>query len=267
MCAPAAIGLAQAGVGIMGAMGQSQAQQAQYAATKQQMEMQRRQAIANRNHSDAQDIDRWLGEQQVWQAKKSNYKEQNYNARDAASDAYGVASMQEEKLFRDFVAQSSNITLQQLAAKTGGLGQRGGTADRMASMNERTAGEALATLQDNHKYGMENIDYQKDQIGKQWAANNRQNWKQVSIAPSPTMRSSGSTFLPGDPAKPGNMGLMAGIGQSILGGISTYNSLKPPGEGLFGGGGGAATPNFSQLQIPTFSQPSTFNPGTLFGQV
>ena len=252
------------GVGIAGAMGQNQAQQAQYAASKQHAKMQRRQIIADRNHRDAQDIDQWLGQQRVWQAKKSNYEEQRYSAREGAEKAFGAASMAEEKLFRDFVLQSNNISLQQLAAKSGGLGQRGGTADRLNSMPARQAGEALASLRDNHKYSMESIDYQRNQVVDDWAATNRNNWKEVSIAPTPGMRSSGSTFLPGDPAKPSNVGLITGIGEAFVSGIKTMNGQLPPGQGLFGGGGSPT--NFSQLQIPTMSQPSTFNAGTLFGQ-
>lgn len=252
------------GVGLAGAFGQNQAQQAQHAAAKQHAKMQRRQIIADRNHRDAQDVDQWLGQQRVWQAKKSNYQEQTYSARDGAAKAFGAASMAEEKLFRDFVLQSNNISLQQLAAKSGGLGQRGGTADRMNSMPSRQAGEALAALRDNHKYSMETINYQKNQVVDDWAATNRNNWKEVSIAPQPGMRSSGSTFLPGDPAKPSNVGLITGIGEALMGGMQTFNKLSPPGQGLFGGGG---SPNFSQLQIPTMSQPSTFNAGTLFGQM
>lgn len=262
MCAPAAIGIAQAGVGIAGAVGQQGAANAQYQAQKQQAEMQRRQMIVNRNHRDAQDVDRWEGELEIWRAKKSHYNEQLYESRDAAGRAFGAASMQEEKLYRDFVASSSNTLLQQLAAKTGAIGARGRTAQRMRAMPAAQAGRALATAKDNLKYGMENIDYQKNEVVEQWQNDNRQNWKQVSIAPRPTMRSSGATFLPGDPPKPSNVGMITGIASSLLGGMKAFNSLSPPGQGLFGGGG--ATPNIGALGI---GQAATqFNPGILYGQ-
>lgn len=251
MCAPAAIGIAQAGVGIAGAAGQHSAQQAQYAHAKQQAEIQRKQMIINAKHRDAQDADRWAGELEIWQAKKSQYAEQQYANRDAAGKAYAAASMQEEKMFRDFVANSANIQLQQLTAKSGGLGQRGKTATRMDNVASARAGEALANARDMLLYGQDNIKEQKYQVVDDWAQANREQWRQVSIAPRPTMRSRGAVFLPGDPPKPSSAGLITGIGSSLLGGMKAYNSLMPPGQGLFGGGG--IGPNTQSLQIPGVS--------------
>ena len=101
MCAPV-LGVLSAASGIMGAFGQHSSQQAQYAASKQAVEMQRRQNIINAKHKDAQDWDRYLGERQIQAAKESQYSEQLYSNRDAAGSAYANASMQEEKLFRDY---------------------------------------------------------------------------------------------------------------------------------------------------------------------
>jgi hypothetical protein len=44
--------------------------------------------------------------------------------------------------------------------------------------------------------------------------------------------------------------MMVGIGESILGGLSAFNKLSPPGQGLFGGGG-----------TPTAPGPGMFAPG------
>ena len=252
MCAPAAIGVAQAGIGIAGAAGQHSAKQAEYAHAKQQAEMQRRQAIVNANHRDAQDVDRWAGELEIWQAKKSQYAKQKHANRDAAGKAYAAASMQEEKMFRDFVANSANIQLKQLTAKSGGLGQRGKTATRLDNVASARAGEALANAKDMLLYGQDNIKEQKYQVVDDWEQANREQWRQVSIAPRPTMRSRSSTFLPGDPPKPSNVGLITGIGSSLLGGMKAYNSLMPPGQGLFGGGG-TPGPNLQSIQIPGVS--------------
>ena len=264
MCAPAAaVGVAQAGVGIMGAVGQNNAQQSQYAASKQQAEMQRQQMIANRKHQDATDEDKWVGEQAGWDAKKSHYSEQLYEGRDAAGRAFGAASAQEQKLFRDFSSSTAASTLKMHMAKNAGLGQRGKTAGRLGAMAKARQGEEQAMLLDNLMYGQDNIKAQKHQVIDEWAQSNRQNWKAVSIAPRAGMRSSAGTFLPGDPVKPSNTGLITGIGQSVLGGISAGQSLMPPGQGLFGGGGtpapaagpglfAPATPSYmSQLGIGT----------------
>ena len=245
MCAPAAIGVAQAGVGIAGAFGQHSAQQQQHAAAKQAAEIQRQQMIENANYSDAMDEHKWLNTQELWAAKKSQYNEGLANNRDAAAKAYGVASMQEEKLFRDFVANSANIQLQQMSAKSGGLGQRGNTANRLNALPAARAGEALATARDNLLYGQENIRYQTNDVRDQWEDTNRKMWREVSIAPQPSMRGRGRTMLPADPPAPSSAGLVTGIGSSLLSGVSAFNQLSPPGQGLFGGGGG----NLQGLQI------------------
>lgn len=243
MCAPVALGLAQAGVGAMGAIGQGQAAQAQYQAQKQAVEMQRRQMIADRNFRDAQDVDRWSGELEVWQARKSNYREQQYENRDAAGRAFAAASMQEDKLYRDFIRESANISLQEMSQRSAGLGSRGNTANRLDAIASARAGDALSEGMDNVLYGKDNIKEQKYNVVEEWANNARQQWKQVSIKPRPTMRSSGPTFLPGDPVKPSNTGVLTGIAQAALSGIGTFNQLSPPGQGLFGMGGGGGNRN------------------------
>lgn len=91
-------------------------------------------------------------------------------------------------------------------------------------------------LLDNLMYGQDNIKAQKHQVVDEWAQSNRQNWKAVSIAPRPSMRTSAATLLPGDPVKPSNTGLMTGIASSVLSGISAGQGLMPP------GGGGAPAP-------------------------
>ena len=258
MCAPV-LGVLSAASGAMGAFGQHSSQQAQYAASKQAVEMQRRQNIINAKHKDAQDWDRYLGERQIQAAKESQYSEQLYSNRDAAGSAYANASMQEEKLFRDFVSNSANIQLQQLAGKTPGLGQRGGTARRLNSMSKARAGEALATGRDNVMYGMDNIDYQKNQVSEQWAQRNRENWRAVSIAPNPTMRSRGAVMQPADPPKPSSMGLVAGLGEALIGGFKTFQGLKAPPAG--------GTPNLNTLRTPGAYGGFQFNsPGNLFQQ-
>ena len=232
MCAPAAaIGVAQAGVGIMGAVGENNAQQAQYAASKKQAEAQRNQMIINRNHQDATDVHKWMGEQEVWEAKKSHYSEQLYEGRDAAGRAFGAASAQEQKLFRDFSSSTAASTLKMHMAKNAGLGQRGKTAGRLGAMAQARHGEEQAMLLDNLMYGQDNIKAQKHQVVDEWADGNRQNWKAVSIAPRASMRTSAATLLPGDPAKPSNTGLMTGIASSVLSGISAGAGLMPPGAG------------------------------------
>lgn len=263
MCAPVALGLAQAGVGAMGAIGQGQAAQAQYQAQKQAIEMQRRQMIADRNHRDAQDVDRWSGELEVWQAKKSNFREQQYENRDAAGRAYAAASMQEEKLYRDFIRESANVSLQEMSTRSAGLGSRGNTANRLDAIASARAGDALSEGMDNILYGKDNIKEQKYNVMEEWANNARQQWKQVSIAPRPTMRSSGPTFLPGDPVKPSNTGVITGIAQAALSGLGTFNKLSPPGQGLFGmGGGGNRSSLMSNAAL--IGQGSTTIPGINF---
>ena len=261
MCAPAAIGIAQDGVGVMGAMGQHSQAQAQHKYQMQVAEMQRRQQITNHNHRVAQHYEKWEDTKEIWRAQQSNYQEQLYENRDAAGKAYGVASMQEEKAFRDFVSNSASVRLQQMAAKTGALGQRGRTAQRMMMAPGQKAGLAMATAKDNLLYSLDNINYQRNQVGEEWQDKNRADWKKVSIAPKPTLGPP-ATFLQGDPPAPGNAGLITGIGEAVVGGLSGFMKSTPQAP---------APPNLGGLSIGSssagYGMPYTplFQPGSMGG--
>ena len=134
MCAPAALGVAQAGVGIMGAIGGQQSAASSAAAQNAQISAQNTQNKINYKYRNAQQTNEWTNTQEQWRAKKSQYSEQLYENRDSIGKAYGAASMANEKLYRDFLAQSQSIRMQQLAASTGTGETRGKTANRLSKL-------------------------------------------------------------------------------------------------------------------------------------
>ena len=239
MCAPAALGVAQAGVGIMGAIGGQSSAARSAAAQNAQIAAQNKQNKINYKFRNAQQTDEWANTNEEWLAKKSQYSEQKHNNRDAIGKAYGAASMANEKLFRDFVGQSTSIRMQELAASTGTGETRGRTAEFMSKLPSRAAGMQLAMARDNVKYQQDNIKHSVHEAHDQYAMKNRENWRAVSIAPKPGMRPPALMQQAGV-AGPGSMGMMAGIGGALLSGFQTMNSLKPPGGTPWGGGGGGS---------------------------
>ena len=245
MCAPAALGVAQAGVGIMGAIGGHSSAQRQAAAQNAQISAQNKQNKINYRYRNAQQTNEWANTMEEWQAKKSQYSEQKHNNRDAIGKAYGAASMANEKLYRDFLGQSASIRMQELAASTGTGETRGRTANMMSKLPSRQAGMALAQARDNMKYQQDNIKFSVHEAHDQYAKQNRENWRAVSIAPKPGMRAPALQQQAGV-AGPSGLGLMSGIGGALLGGFQQMNALRPPTGtpwGGFGGGTGSLTGN------------------------
>ena len=243
MCAPAALGVAQAGVGIMGAIGGQNSAQAQAAAQNAQITAQNKQNKINYKYRNAQQTNEWANTQEMWRAKKSQYSEQMYENRDSIGKAYGAASMANEKLYRDFIGGSTSARMQALAASTGTGETRGRTADRLAKLHAAQAGVQVANMKDNMRYSQENIRYSMHEARDQYAKQNRENWRAVSIAPKPGMRPPALQQQAGV-AGPGSMGMLAGIGGALLSGMQTFNGLKPPSGNPWGGpGGGSLTGN------------------------
>ena len=245
MCAPAALGVAQAGVGIMGAAGSAQSASASAAAQNAQISAQNTQNKINYKYRNAQQTNEWTNTQEQWRAKKSQYSEQLYENRDSIGKAYGAASMANEKLYRDFLGQSQSIRMQQLAASTGTGETRGKTANRLSKLPGAQAGMQMAAARDNVKYAQDNINFSMHEARDQYAKQNRENWRAVSIAPKPGMRAPALQQQAGV-AGPSGLGAMADIGGAILGGFNTYNSLKAPSITPWagpGGGGGSLTGN------------------------
>ena len=244
MCAPAALGVAQAGVGIMGAIGGQSQAQAQADAQNAQITAQNKQNEINYKYRNAQQTNNWANTQEEWAAKKSQYSEQMYANRNSIGKAYGAASMANERLYRDFLGQSQSIRMQQLAASTGTGETRGKTANRLSKLPGATAGMQMAAARDNMKYAQENINFSMHEARDEYSKQNRENWRAVSIAPKPGMRAPALMQQAGV-AGPGSMGMMAGIGSALLSGMSTFNSLKPPTGNPWGGpgGGGSITGN------------------------
>ena len=262
MCAPAALGVAQAGVGIMGAIGGQQSASASAAAQNAQISAQNTQNKINYKYRNAQQTNEWTNTQEQWRAKKSQYSEQLYENRDSIGKAYGAASMANEKLYRDFLGQSQSIRMQQLAASTGTGETRGKTANRLSKLPEAQAGMQMAAARDNMKYAQDNINFSMHEARDQYAKQNRENWRAVSIAPKPGMRAPALQQQAGV-AGPGSMGMLAGIGGALLGGMNTFNSLKAPTGNPWGGPGGGVTPSANLGALSIGQAASTFTPGSI----
>lgn len=249
MCAPAALGVAQAGVGIMGAIGGQQSAAASAAAQNAQISAQNKQNKINYKYRNAQQTNEWTNTEEMWRAKKSQYSEQMYENRDSIGKAYGAASMANEKLYRDFLGQSQSVRIQQLAASTGTGETRGRTANRLSKLPEAQAGMQMAAAYDNLKYAQDNINFSMHEARDQYAKQNRENWRAVSIAPKPGMRAPALQQQAGV-AGPSGLGMMAGIGSAILGGVEAFKPLTPPSGNPWGGPAPTSVPaNIGAMSI------------------
>ena len=231
-------------------MGQFGAQQRAAAAQNAQIDAQNKQNKINYDYKVATNINEWNATQEQWQAKKSEYGEGLYQNRTAAGKAYGAASAQEEKLFRDFVANSQNIRLQQLGASTGTGETRGRTAERIAKLPAMQAGIALANERDNIRYAMDAIDDQRYDVRKDWENQNRQAWRQVSIQPKPGLQPPPPLMQRGVPG-PSGMGLASGLLGAGLSGFKAFQAQQPPQGVPFTPP--TATPNIASLSTPMAS--------------
>ena len=61
-------------------------------------------------------------------------------------------------------------------------------------------------------------------------SDNNRAYQNVAVAPMPDVATPAPVMTPG----PSPLGLIAGLGSSAIGGLTTYNELAPTGQKLFG---------------------------------
>ena len=231
MCEPISMGVLSAATGVMGAVGQHQAQQAAVNRQNQiqQQEYQRQLQIAERN--DRIKKDKHSADLKAHaEAHQSVLRQQEANQLEA-NRAKMVASRQlKEK--RTEVAFEKQAALAQKIEATGAILSTGRTGQSVLLETldaERDLGFAAAMMEEslfdaNAAYGNELFGVDM----KHWSADNN---AFNSLPPTPT--SSGASFIPNEPIKatgPSSLSLMAGIGGSILGGVQTGMSFSSAGD-------------------------------------
>lgn len=223
MCEPISLGIASAASGIAGSVGQYQSGQAaadaQNAATRRQFKDLERQRYGA-----------WQREQLKFGYGKVKYEQEKANI----YDAYGSAVADKQRALNERFKQAAfnnQAQVQQLLKSQGQMaaaGRSGRSAERVNDSvlgqfgrNQAIQAEALASARQGYMS-------QVDKLRNAMRSDLNKAYSPVAIRPVPGVAPSPPTMAAG----PSALGLVAGIGGSIVDGFSTYNSLKAPTTGL-----------------------------------
>ena len=216
----------QVATGVMGAVGQHQAQQAAVNRQNQiqQQEYQRQLQISERN--DRIKKDKHAADLKAHaEAHQSVIRQQEANQLEANRAKQAAARQLKEK--QTEVAFERQANLAEKIQASGQILSTGRTGQSMlleTLATERELGFAAAQMEQslfdaNAAYGNEIFGVNM----KHWGADNAA-WN--SLPPTPTAQ--GASFIPNKPipAKgPSGLSLMAGIGGAVMGGVSTFSSM------------------------------------------
>ena len=202
MCDPISLGVATFAMGSLQSIAGYQQQQAEYDYQKQVQDVQ------------------YAQQMQAYEASQQAYKSQLEANAAAANRAY----VQEQLDLRGKMDQARQEAFEGLQAKLKAQGQvyafgRSGQVNKvLASDAEREYGRDMANLGTNLGYAQDAYDLGVLDVQAQYRSANAQAAANRMTQPMKPMY--------GPP--PSKAGMLLGIGQSALGGFSTYESLKPP---------------------------------------
>ena len=254
MAIGAVLGIAQAGLGIGQALfGPGSSPQIDTSAIRQTAL--RNVAIRAQNQRT----------KQIWQAQLNQAKEQFIQNKAAADRAYNSLQLKENEQLEAFLLKQKGM-VKQLVEFQGKYKARevyGKSAARLASQPEKEYGEAMRTMQMNMQRFNDQVDRDMAEVARQQQASNANVMAGISIPPAmvselpmPSMQ------LPSSAGA--NMGLK--IGSAILGGLSTFASMRAP-AATGGGGdysGGVATNAFEGASGVSAGSFGGFSGGTNF---
>ena len=222
LAVPIALGAAKAGAGILGAFGQHQSQTDAARAQNQAAVNQYRQRlkIYDKEYKDSQ---------QLYATKLGQYDLQMSEFDRAAAQGYGREQLRQNEAIR-----SANLTRlnQSIAlAQTGGAAAASGKTGRSATALDQNVVNQFARNQAIMAENLLSSDIASSQRmmdirNKYQSARNRA-FGQVAIAPQQTIAPLAPTQVSG----PSNLSLFAGIGSSVVDGITTGIGLAAPNPG------------------------------------
>lgn len=217
--APLAIGMgvAKAGAGIMGAIGQHQSATAQARAQNQ--------AAVNRYKLAIQQRDKdYKDAQNIYANRLGQYHTQLEFNQNAANRAYAAEQMNMNNLMQTQAFQQQALAIQ--AAAKGGRAAASGKSGRSASRLDqqiysqyaRNLGVQEATLRSAQVAS----SFRTDKVSDALKIANYRAWAPVSVAPSEPME----LPKPQQVSGPSGMSLATGIGGALLDGASSMFSLN-----------------------------------------
>ena len=176
-----------------------------------------------------------LNQNQLFATKLSQYGLSMDAADRAAARAYGAEDLKEAQRLKS--AAVSMQALNRSMAKATGAAAAAGKTGRSAERSDRNVENQFAR---NQKMIIENLlgaeaarEYREMGIADQLTSTRNRAFGSVAIAPTV----SEAPLEPAQLSGPGSAGMMLGIGQSILGGVSSIMSNMPQDPGDMGGRG------------------------------
>ena len=221
MLDPVSLGLAaaSAGSGILSAFGSHSKETAETRAQNQAAVNQYKQQlkIYDKQNKDAQ---------QLYATRLGQYNLEMNEFDRAAAQGYGREMLKQNEALRaaNLTKLSQSIQLAQRGGAAAAAGKSGRSALRL---DQNTIGQFVrnqGVLAENLLSGDIARSQRMMDIRNQLQSSRNRAFSKVAIAPQNTIAPLKPTQLSG----PGSMGLFSNIGSSVIGGISTYQSLTAP---------------------------------------
>ena len=259
MALPAIMGIAQAGMGIMGSIGGHNSQVDQARAQNEAMMRQYKYQLQIRDK-------RYKDEQQIYATKLGMYDLKMKAADRAASRAYGIEQYNQSSRIKQAAFQ--NLQLNQAMAKSGGAAAAAGKSGRSAQRMDQQVEADFVRNQEMIAYNLlaaeEARDYRELGIADQLQGQRNQAFADVAVAPTIPLE----LPEPVQNAGPSSAGMMLGIGNSILKGIGGFMGNAAPDPGNMFGGGDTGSTGFSGFDLGSssvnFNAPTPLTSGMNF---
>ena len=190
MCAPGAasagIGIAQAGIGYLGAQGRT-------ANNNRAIRASNRARIDNYNYQIQQQDREWANTLKIWNQRLEQYDKQLERNMDAAygyGGAYMGLQVQTNEKFREaaFQAQDSFVKLNQVLGTAQATGQTGKTAERFDVASLGAFGREQALRASNLTSAIDKQKLDQTNVRRQLEDANNRAYQSVAVAPVPGMR-------------------------------------------------------------------------------
>lgn len=217
------LGIASAGMGILGGIGSHNAQVDQVNAENKKRVSIYKQQIDEWNRKNKEAVGRY-------QAKKSVYSEQLRNNAEGANLANASQQRKLNQLYAGSRLKEQSAGIQQAQA-IGALNARqvsGKSANRLRGSTLAAFGRNQAIRQRNLMNANQETSLAMQDVARKRNVADRAAYGNVMFAPTFGKSPLAPTMAQG----PSSMNLYAGIGNSLLGGVSTASSLTAPGQGI-----------------------------------
>jgi len=227
MCAPIALGVAAAGVGAMGAIGQHQSASAQANA-------QNAAATSNYKYQLKVRERNWDRERFRYNRQLVQYDTQVAENSLAAQRAYAGEQNNLNNVYKkaSLRQQSNLVTLMKNSGaglgqggQSAASGQAGKSAQRLDSALVGEFGRSQAIAAESLMGAQMNYDDRVGSLRREQISANNQAYEKVALNPQQGVAPPPPVMTPG----PSGLSLAAGLGQAALSGVSTANDLKPGG--------------------------------------